>query len=54
LAEHQKWLGERSWQAFAWFNGFVGVVSMTGAVVLTVYSLWLYLRRYGGQVLRAA
>jgi CDP-diacylglycerol--glycerol-3-phosphate 3-phosphatidyltransferase len=54
LAEHRQWLGERSWQAFAWFNGFVGVVSMTGAVVLTVYSLWLYLRRYGTQVMRAA
>jgi hypothetical protein len=29
-------------------------VSMTGAVLLTVYSLVLYLRRYGSQVLRAA
>jgi hypothetical protein len=25
---------------------------MTAAVGLTLYSLWLYLRRYGGQVLR--
>jgi phosphatidylglycerophosphate synthase len=54
LAEHLQWVGDSSWQAFALFNGFVGVVSMTGAVGLTVYSLWLYLRRYGSQVLRAA
>jgi CDP-diacylglycerol---glycerol-3-phosphate 3-phosphatidyltransferase len=53
LAEHRQWVGDSSWQAFAWFNGFVGVVSMTGAVLLTVYSLVLYLRRYGSQVLRA-
>lgn len=54
LAEHRQWLDHSSWQAFALFNGFVGVVSMTGALGLTVYSLWLYLRRYGSQVLRAA
>jgi phosphatidylglycerophosphate synthase len=54
LAEHRNWVGASEWQAFAWFNGFVGVVSMTGALGLTLYSLWLYLRRYGGQVLRAA
>lgn len=54
LAEHRQWVGDSAWQAFAWFNGFVGVVSMTGAVLLTVYSLVLYLRRYGSQVLRAA
>ena len=33
--------------AFAWFNGIVGTVSMVVAVALTLYSLWLYLRRYG-------
>ena len=54
LAEHRQWVGASEWQAFAWFNGFVGVVSMTAAVGLTLYSLWLYLRQYGGQVLRAA
>jgi CDP-diacylglycerol---glycerol-3-phosphate 3-phosphatidyltransferase len=53
LAQHRQWVGDSNWQAFAWFNGFVGVVSMTGAVGLTVYSLVLYLRRYGSQVLRA-
>lgn len=54
LAEHRGWLAADAWRAFALFNGFVGVISMIGAVGLTVYSLWLYLRRYGGQVLRAA
>lgn len=34
------------WRAFANFNGIVGVVTMTVAVALTVYSLGLYLRRY--------
>jgi len=37
-----------AWRAFALFNGIVGVVSMTGAVLLTLYSLWLYMQRYGG------
>jgi len=41
------WLWTSSWwRAFANFNGIVGVVTMTVAVVLTVYSLGLYLRRY--------
>lgn len=35
------------WQAFAHFNGIVGTVSMVVAVTLTLYSLWLYLQRYG-------
>jgi len=26
----------------------VGAVTMTVAVLLTLYSLWAYLRRYGG------
>ena len=34
-------------RAFAWINGIAGTVSMTGAVVLTMWSLWLYVRRYG-------
>ena len=37
-----------AWTAFANFNGIVGVTSMIGAVALTLYSLWLYLRTYGG------
>jgi hypothetical protein len=38
---------------FAWFNGMAGVLTMTVAVALTVSSMVLYLRRYGG-VFRAA
>jgi phosphatidylglycerophosphate synthase len=34
------------WNAWAYFNGFVGVASMTGSVALTLYSLVLYLQRY--------
>jgi CDP-diacylglycerol--glycerol-3-phosphate 3-phosphatidyltransferase len=48
LAALQGWEGEPLWHAFATFNGIVGVVTMTIAFVLTLYSLWLYLRRYGG------
>lgn len=36
------------WRAFAMFNGIVGTGCMVAAVVLTAYSLALYLRRYGG------
>lgn len=54
LAVGQGWLDATAWRAFALFNGFVGVVSMITAVALTVYSLWLYLRRYGPQVARLA
>lgn len=35
------------WNAFALFNGIVGVMTMSVAVMLTLYSLWVYLRRYG-------
>lgn len=35
------------WQWFAWFNGIVGVVTMIAAVFLTLYSLWVYIVRYG-------
>lgn len=50
-------LVSRSWQpsgglrraaiGFAYFNGLVVLVSMTVAVILTLYSLWLYFQRYG-------
>ena len=36
-----------AWQTFAAFNGIVGVVTMIAAVFLTIYSLWLYMVRYG-------
>jgi CDP-diacylglycerol---glycerol-3-phosphate 3-phosphatidyltransferase len=48
LAMTQGWDNAPVWQAFATFNGIVGVVTMVVALVMTVYSLWLYLRRYGG------
>ncbi|MEJ7809723.1 MAG: CDP-alcohol phosphatidyltransferase family protein [Gemmatimonadaceae bacterium] len=46
-AIHFQWLRHDAWHAFAYFNGVVGTVTMIAAVVLTLYSLWLYLRRYG-------
>ena len=36
-----------AWNGFAMFNGSVGVLTMIGAVGLTLYSLVLYLRTYG-------
>lgn len=43
---------QRDWQGAAWrgialFVGTAGTVMMTVAVVLTLYSLWLYFSRYG-------
>lgn len=53
LAGRAGWGEHRAWRAFALFNGVVGVVTMAVAVALTLYSLGLYARRYGG-VLRGA
>ena len=53
LAQHRGWESEPAWRAFAYFNGIVGALSMAVAVALTLWSLALYLRRYGG-VLRTA
>lgn len=47
LAATRRW-DTPLWHAFAYFNGVVGTLMMTAAVALTLYSLWLYLRRYGG------
>ena len=52
LATKNGWLDLSMWRTFASFNGLVGVASMTAAVALTLWSLWLYLRRYGAQVVR--
>jgi CDP-diacylglycerol---glycerol-3-phosphate 3-phosphatidyltransferase len=46
-ARHGLW-DTTAWRAFAQFNGAVGVLTMAAAVALTLYSLGLYLRRYGG------
>lgn len=35
------------WDAFAWFNGLVGLVTMVAATALTLWSLGLYMRHYG-------
>ena len=45
LAAERGWEGG-AWHAFALFNGTVGALTMVVAVVLTVYSLWVYLRQY--------
>ena len=47
LAADRGWTDEPAWRAFALFNGGVAVITMVGAVLLTIYSLWLYMRRYG-------
>ncbi len=44
--------GARGWSGPFWnfivlLNGWIGVITMVVAVLLTMYSLWLYLRRYG-------
>jgi phosphatidylglycerophosphate synthase len=46
LAAQRGWAVLAPWQAFANFNGVVGVLAMVGAVALTIYSLALYLRSY--------
>ena len=45
-AMEYRWRGD-AWNAFALFNGIVGTVSMVLAIVLTIYSMGLYVRRYG-------
>lgn len=46
VAARNEW-DNTAWHSFAWFNGMVGVVTMSAAVFLTVYSLALYVKRYG-------
>lgn len=46
LAASRSWESSVAWRVFANFNGLLGVVTMTGAVALTLYSLGLYLRSY--------
>lgn len=47
LAVRRHWEDAAHWSQFANFNGIVGVLAMIGAVLLTLYSLALYLRSYG-------
>lgn len=51
LAARRGWTNE-AWTGFAYFNGIVGTVTMIAAVFLTIYSLLLYLRRYGNLLAR--
>jgi CDP-diacylglycerol---glycerol-3-phosphate 3-phosphatidyltransferase len=46
LAREKGWQGGW-WSAFAYFNGAVVALSMVGAVALTLWSLGLYMQRYG-------
>jgi CDP-diacylglycerol--glycerol-3-phosphate 3-phosphatidyltransferase len=46
LAAVKGWSGN-AWHDFALLNGTVGAVTMIAAVVLTVYSLAIYLRSFG-------
>ena len=48
LTATEGWSDHPLWRSFASFNGIVGVATMGIALVLTVYSLWLYVHRYGG------
>jgi CDP-diacylglycerol---glycerol-3-phosphate 3-phosphatidyltransferase len=46
LAAEQRWTTV-AWRVFAYFNGLAGVVTMMVAVALTVWSMLLYIKRYG-------
>jgi len=46
LAAAQQW-NSSAWHGFALFNGTVGTLMMTAAVILTIYSLVLYMRSFG-------
>ena len=47
LAAVRGWSGA-PWRGFALFNGLVGTIMMIAAVVLTIYTLVLYMRMFGG------
>jgi CDP-diacylglycerol--glycerol-3-phosphate 3-phosphatidyltransferase len=47
LARSEAWTSA-AWTAFANFNGIVGTVTMIASVLLALYSLAVYLRRYAG------
>ena len=47
LARSEVWTSA-AWMAFANFNGIVGTVTMIASVLLALYSLAVYLRRYSG------
>lgn len=49
LAREQGW-GGNWWTAYAYFNGAVVALSMIAAVALTLWSLALYVQRYGSVI----
>ena len=51
LAADRQWSGG-AWLAFSWFNALVGLSTMAVAVALTLYTLWVYFRRYGSLLAR--
>jgi phosphatidylglycerophosphate synthase len=51
LASDNGWNGS-TWNIVKYTLGLIGVTSMVGAVGLTLYTLFLYLRRYGGVFLK--
>lgn len=53
LAAQRSWTSA-AWTVFAHFNGIVGSLAMVGAVILTLYSLVLYMQRYGGVLFGSA
>ena len=46
LALRHQWTGA-AWRTLAYFIGASGTLAMSIAVLLTLYSLWLYVSRYG-------
>jgi len=46
LAARNDW-DTAAWRYFTYLNATVGLVTMGAAIILTIYSLYLYLRRYG-------
>ena len=53
LARAEGWENEPVWHSWALFNAFVGTITMVAAVALTLWSLWLYARKYGAAVFAA-
>lgn len=51
LAQRKGWNSD-AWHWFEWFNAAVGITTMVAALFLTLYSLALYMRRYGGVLAR--
>lgn len=50
LAINRGWLDLPTWRCWTWLHGFVFVTSLTIAVLLTVYSLFVYLTEWRKQL----